>query len=428
MCASVAARRAAVVGARRRLVARAVRRQPRRRGVRRTAARLPPGTGAVHARPPASAPGGTRLAVREPGALTVRPRAQRAQLRDAADHLRPRPRGRARHPPARDRRTASRCGPASATRRASSARRARSRPTRRHRLPALAGRPERRARRMDRQGPPTGAASCAPRCKSRRPVPAARSRCASRGRANDVVAGAALGVMFVAWERGGVVEARVKLSGRALGSACSVSGRAGRSRPRSRSSDQAGGPTSRGLPRAPSRRVRAGGRPPGAELSLPHGADARHDRRTRLRPRPHALALVAIPDRAALLAWTGWDGAHWRVPRRGDRRRRALRPLRSASRRPGRTRCSATPLRHRSALRCPAVRRCSSGAASTRSARWATTCRPAIRAARRPVRPARGRQRPRPRPPSRRRVRLQRRIAGRRCGRSASARTARACR
>ncbi|MGH2979219.1 MAG: hypothetical protein ACRDLQ_06240, partial [Solirubrobacterales bacterium] len=35
-----------------------------------------------------------------------------------------------------------------------------------------------------------------------------------RGRANDVVAGAALGVVFVAWERAGVVEARVKLSSR----------------------------------------------------------------------------------------------------------------------------------------------------------------------------------------------------------------------
>ena len=35
-----------------------------------------------------------------------------------------------------------------------------------------------------------------------------------RGRANDVVAGRALGVMFVAWERAGVVEARVKLSHR----------------------------------------------------------------------------------------------------------------------------------------------------------------------------------------------------------------------
>ena len=38
-----------------------------------------------------------------------------------------------------------------------------------------------------------------------------------RGRANDVVAGTALGVSFVAWERGGVVEARVKLTGRRWG-------------------------------------------------------------------------------------------------------------------------------------------------------------------------------------------------------------------
>jgi hypothetical protein len=28
---------------------------------------------------------------------------------------------------------------------------------------------------------------------------------------------------------------------------------------------------------------------------------------------PHNLRLVPIPDRDALLAWTGWDGAHWRV-------------------------------------------------------------------------------------------------------------------
>jgi hypothetical protein len=35
-----------------------------------------------------------------------------------------------------------------------------------------------------------------------------------KGRANDVVAGAALGVMWVAWERAGMVEARVMLAGR----------------------------------------------------------------------------------------------------------------------------------------------------------------------------------------------------------------------
>ena len=43
------------------------------------------------------APGGTRLAVREPGALDFRPRAQHPALRHAAGHLQPRPRGRARH-------------------------------------------------------------------------------------------------------------------------------------------------------------------------------------------------------------------------------------------------------------------------------------------------------------------------------------------
>ena len=48
----------------------------------------------------------------------------------------------------------------------------------------------------------------------------------SRGRANDVVAGQALGVSFVAWERGGIVEARVKLSSRRRWSGVQRLGRA----------------------------------------------------------------------------------------------------------------------------------------------------------------------------------------------------------
>ena len=133
-----------------------------------------------------------------------------------------------------------------------------------------------------------------------------------RGRARDVVAGTALGVMVVAWERAGAVEARVKLSGR-----------------RSWSRVQRVGPTSKG---ATTFRVIGSGRraylawlAENAESAVLRAAVLpvastrfRETRTIDTIPRPppaeeHPPALVSIPERDAFLAWTGWDGARWRA-------------------------------------------------------------------------------------------------------------------
>jgi hypothetical protein len=134
----------------------------------------------------------------------------------------------------------------------------------------------------------------------------------ARGRARDVVAGAGPGVVFVAWERAGVVEARVKLNKR-----------------RSWGPVQRLGPTRKA---GTTFRVAFSGRhgylawlAQGSEFAavyvsvLPGG-------RTRFRAAetvaPNhggtpdsspAPALVAISERDALLAWSDWSGGAWRV-------------------------------------------------------------------------------------------------------------------
>jgi hypothetical protein len=143
-----------------------------------------------------------------------------------------------------------------------------------------------------------------------------------RGRANDVVAGAALGVMWVAWERAGVVEARVKLSSRRGWSGVQRLGRAAKAS----TTFAATGSGRRGyvawiaqgaesafvraaiLPVAGSRFRKAG--------TLSQACDqtgCRNDIRHEPPAEGHRLRLVPIPDRDALLAWSDWDGVQWRV-------------------------------------------------------------------------------------------------------------------
>jgi hypothetical protein len=132
------------------------------------------------------------------------------------------------------------------------------------------------------------------------------------GRANDVVAGVGPGLMFVAWERGGRVEARVRLAGR-----------------RSWGRLQRLGPAQ---PFTTSFRVVfSGGRAYLVWLAeqaesavlraavLHPGGTRFHSAQTidtieHVPPNdPHVPVIVAIPERDALLAWSDWDGAGWRV-------------------------------------------------------------------------------------------------------------------
>ena len=221
-CRERRGRGAAVVAAAEPVLAVAVRRQPRRGGLRRRPR-------ARHLALERAAAGQRERARRHAARGARAGRALFGPERSAPNFVTPlvtygldRVVG-ARHPPARVR-AASRCGRASATRKGAFG------PPRTISTfgdtgfpPSLAG--------------PNGslAAWIAKASHGRRIVRAAvKSRgrfrhpftLRSRGRANDVVAGQALGVMFVAWERAGVVEARVELAGRRVEPGCSGSARA----------------------------------------------------------------------------------------------------------------------------------------------------------------------------------------------------------
>ncbi len=143
-----------------------------------------------------------------------------------------------------------------------------------------------------------------------------------RGRATDVVAGTALGVMFVAWQRGGFVEARVRLAGRRWGPVQ----RLGRSVPFATQFAVVGSGR-RGyvawlaqaeesavvrvavLPAAGRRFRKAQTIRQACFGSEPCREDIRH-----VPPGDgQSLRLVPIPDRDALLAWSDWDSVQWRV-------------------------------------------------------------------------------------------------------------------
>ena len=134
----------------------------------------------------------------------------------------------------------------------------------------------------------------------------------ARGRARDVVAGAGPGVVFVAWERAGVVEARVKLNKRRswgpvqrLGPTRKVgttfrvafAGRRGYLAWLAQGSEFAAVYVS----------VLSGG---GTRFGAAQTVASNHGGAPDSSPAP---ALVAISERDALLAWSDWDGAAWRV-------------------------------------------------------------------------------------------------------------------
>jgi len=134
-----------------------------------------------------------------------------------------------------------------------------------------------------------------------------------RGRANDVVAGEAQGVKFVAWERGGVVEARVRRTGRRWGSVQ----RLGRAEP-SATTFAAAGSGGRGYvawlaQQAESAFIRTAVLPASGTrfrkatpmTSCPPSEPCFDE--TVLHAAPvegQALRLVPLPDRDALLAWS----------------------------------------------------------------------------------------------------------------------------
>jgi hypothetical protein len=142
------------------------------------------------------------------------------------------------------------------------------------------------------------------------------------GRANDVVAGQALGVMWVAWERAGIVEARVKLSSRRSWSSVQRLGRASKAS----TTFATTGSGRRGYvawlaQRAESAVVRAAILPAARSRfrtagTIPQACASgfcRNEIRHAAPAEGHTLRLVPIPDQEALLAWSDWDGFQWRV-------------------------------------------------------------------------------------------------------------------
>ncbi len=133
----------------------------------------------------------------------------------------------------------------------------------------------------------------------------------ARGRARHVVSGVGVGAMFVAWERAGIVEARVRLAGsgwgpvRRLGPAArgsttfraAFSGRRGYLAWLSESTESA----VLRVAVLPTARTRF--RPAQTIDNIDRNAPAE----------PHGPVLVPIAEREATLAWTGWDGTAWRV-------------------------------------------------------------------------------------------------------------------
>ena len=297
-------RGAAVVGSAERVLAVAVRRQARRGGRPRTAARSRPGAGAGRSRhrPTRPAARGWRCASR--ARSTVRPRAQRPELRHAA-----------RSPTASTAwsgSTPAGAGPGRISLRArfgNSQGDVRPAPDhldlRRHRLPAVAGRPERLAGRMDRQGLPR-APHRARGVQVAGPVPASLHAAGPRPGERRRRRARRSGVSFVAWERGGIVEARVKLSSRRRWSGVQRLGPAPAVRDDvPRASGRAGAHTSPGWRRAPS--------PPwcGSRCCRPRarasaGADDRHDR-ARGAGGP-ALASASFRSRTGTRCWHGRTG------------------------------------------------------------------------------------------------------------------------
>ena len=143
-----------------------------------------------------------------------------------------------------------------------------------------------------------------------------------RGRAKDVVAGAAQGISWVAWERSGVVEARVKRAGRSWSrlqrigkgapSATTLatvgSGRRGYLAWIAREGAESAFVRAAILPVGGVRFLKARTILQGCAPSSPCDYDI-----GRAPADGEVLRLVAVPERDALLAWSDHHGAGWRV-------------------------------------------------------------------------------------------------------------------
>jgi hypothetical protein len=133
----------------------------------------------------------------------------------------------------------------------------------------------------------------------------------ARGRARHVVAAAGPGTMFVAWERAGVVEARVRLAGRGWGPVRRL-GRTARGSTTFRAAFS--------LRRGYLAWLSESAEPAVLRVAVLPTASTRFraaetlDTIDRSAPvEPHRPVIVPVPERDALLVWTGWDGAAWRV-------------------------------------------------------------------------------------------------------------------
>ncbi len=380
---------------------------------------------ALDGQPGPDAPAASRLAVREPGAPEFGPERSVTELRHAA-----------RSPTA----STACSGSTSATGRAAeviSLRARFSRPGRELRPAATRSRPtesaggppslavhERCTRRLDRRATtwPAHRARRGPVAPGR--ASAGRSRCAARGRASDVVAGAGAGrhVRGLGARRRG--RGAGEAGGPRHGGAVQRIGRA-----RERLDDvprRLQRPAARLSRMARARAAESGSCAsavlPAGEHPFPRAADGRHDRPRCAGRAARRRCWSPIPERDALLAWTDWDGAAWRV--------------RAAVTGPG-ARFSApfdvSPAGEQAVLGDAAVRPPGTPVAGRHGDGRLEPARRRRRAgrpraggaapARRHVRNAGGRERPRPGAPAGCRLRLQSASAGPPCGRSASAPT-----
>lgn len=134
----------------------------------------------------------------------------------------------------------------------------------------------------------------------------------ARGRARTVVAGAGQGMMFVAWERAGVVEARVRLAGRRSWGPVHRLGRTSKGSTTFRASFSGRRAYLVWIARsAESEELRravfpAGGTRFGTARTIDTIGGPLPDE-------DRSPVIVALPEREALLAWTKWDGTNWRV-------------------------------------------------------------------------------------------------------------------
>jgi hypothetical protein len=132
-----------------------------------------------------------------------------------------------------------------------------------------------------------------------------------QGRSRNVVAAAGVDAMFVAWERAGIVEARVRLTGKGWGPVREVGRAAKGSNIFSAAFSGSRGYLAWLAESSESSTLRAAVLPStSARFRSPQNIET-IDRSAPAEP--HAPVLVPSPGRIAALAWTGWDGAAWRV-------------------------------------------------------------------------------------------------------------------